>query len=169
MRRSNRVYWIDHAHWGCGRHLPAGVLPATIERCWLCPNKRPPMSCRPEPPKDGSSISKVKTEKTKARRPARPKMIVARKAADLTAHEPPATQAKTPSKPAASSRKNVAKSNTRTAAPKKASARKAAPPAAGSGGICAWHECCKPARPRSKYCSRNCSNKNARARHKARK
>ena len=32
----------------------------------------------------------------------------------------------------------------------------------------AWHECNEPARPRSKYCSRNCSNKNARARHKTR-
>ena len=35
--------------------------------------------------------------------------------------------------------------------------------------ICAWASCNKPARPRSKYCSRNCSNKNARARHAKRK
>ena len=169
MRRSNRVYWIDHAHWGCGRHLPAGVLPASIERCWLCPNKRPPMADQPEPSKDGSNISQVKTEKTKARRPARPKMIVARKAADLTATETQSAPTKTPSKPALSSRKSVAKSNTRTSAPKKSVTRKTAPPADGSGGMCAWHECSKTARPRSKYCSRNCSNKNARARHKARK
>lgn len=33
---------------------------------------------------------------------------------------------------------------------------------------CAWKECDKPARPRSKYCSRNCSNKNARARYSKR-
>jgi len=40
-------------------------------------------------------------------------------------------------------------------------------PAAASedGPMCTWHECDKPARPRSKYCSRNCSNKNARWRH----
>jgi hypothetical protein len=31
---------------------------------------------------------------------------------------------------------------------------------------CSWHECVKTAAPNSKYCSRNCSNKNARARHK---
>ncbi|MED5373191.1 MAG: hypothetical protein VX899_19390 [Myxococcota bacterium] len=30
---------------------------------------------------------------------------------------------------------------------------------------CAWESCRKGRRPRSKYCSRNCSNKNARARH----
>jgi hypothetical protein len=34
---------------------------------------------------------------------------------------------------------------------------------------CAWKGCEKQARPNSKYCSRNCSNKNARARHAARK
>jgi hypothetical protein len=34
---------------------------------------------------------------------------------------------------------------------------------------CAWHDCVKTAAPSSKYCSRNCSNKNARARHKAAK
>jgi len=32
---------------------------------------------------------------------------------------------------------------------------------------CAWHDCVKTAAANSKYCSRNCSNKNARARHKA--
>lgn len=35
--------------------------------------------------------------------------------------------------------------------------------------MCAWDGCGKVARPRSKYCSRNCSNKNARARHAKRK
>jgi hypothetical protein len=35
--------------------------------------------------------------------------------------------------------------------------------------LCAWPTCGKVARPNSKYCSRNCSNKNARARHAARK
>ena len=34
--------------------------------------------------------------------------------------------------------------------------------------VCAWDPCSEPSRPNSKYCSRNCSNKNARARHKAR-
>lgn len=44
----------------------------------------------------------------------------------------------------------------------------AANPAEG-GEMCAWPGCGKIARPRSKYCSRNCSNKNARARHAKRK
>ena len=43
-------------------------------------------------------------------------------------------------------------------------------------GLCAWEKCAKgleggraDARNKSKYCSRDCSNKNARFRHKARK
>lgn len=55
-----------------------------------------------------------------------------------------------------------------------ASATPAAPaeptPAVAEGvQMCQWAGCGKAARPRSKYCSRNCSNKNARARHAARK
>ena len=38
-----------------------------------------------------------------------------------------------------------------------------------STGVCEWEGCSKPARDNSKYCSRNCSNKNARHRHKLRK
>ena len=35
--------------------------------------------------------------------------------------------------------------------------------------MCAWEECEKASRSNSKYCSRECSNKNARARHRLRK
>ena len=35
--------------------------------------------------------------------------------------------------------------------------------------LCAWDDCEEPRRPTSKYCSRACSNKNARARHQRRK
>ncbi len=47
------------------------------------------------------------------------------------------------------------------------------PPAQAKAGtaseqVCAWPGCEKTRRPNSKYCSRACSNKNARARHKAR-
>ena len=35
--------------------------------------------------------------------------------------------------------------------------------------VCAWKDCSNPAREKSIYCSRNCSNKNARYRHKMRK
>ena len=167
MRRQNRTTWLDHDHWSCGRHLPAQVLPATIERCWLCPNKRPSMECRPAASDSGATKKVRDPGKRKARRPAKPKMIVARRqgssATDALAGavaSPPPSKAGTPKKAVkTAARKPVAKK----AAPKIA-------PSANAGcEICAWADCQQPARPRSKYCSRNCSNKNARARHKARK
>jgi hypothetical protein len=50
--------------------------------------------------------------------------------------------------------------------PKKA-AKPAPEPVAGAE-VCSWPGCGKPARKNSKYCSRACSNKNARHRHKLR-
>lgn len=47
-------------------------------------------------------------------------------------------------------------------------AQTAAKAPASTDEECAWPGCEKPQRPNSKYCSRACSNKNARARHKAR-
>jgi RES domain-containing protein len=34
---------------------------------------------------------------------------------------------------------------------------------------CAWEQCSEPSRTNSKYCSRDCSNKNARKRYAVRK
>ncbi len=44
-------------------------------------------------------------------------------------------------------------------------------PDTGGGDLdsCEWHICNNPPRPNSKYCSRDCSNKNARLRYKKRK
>ena len=167
MRRSNRVYWLDHEHWACGRHLPACVLPASIERCWLCSNKRAPLIDRPEASAEGTSTVQNRGVKKIGRRPPRPKMVVARKAAPISAEATPSV--KPTSKPSSTTPKSPTKTTTRGAATKKAAPRKTSLLTDCAGGVCAWHECNKQARPRSKYCSRNCSNKNARARHKARK
>ena len=42
-------------------------------------------------------------------------------------------------------------------------------PAKPAVETCEWHSCAKPVRVGSKYCSRECSNRNARARYRARK
>ena len=169
MRRSNKTSWLDHDHWSCGRHLPAGVLPATVERCWLCPNKRPPMKDRPAPPTEGGATIVRETGKKKAQRPLKPKMIVARKQAgestdalaSMTSTPPPPHREVAPTP--------AQKTSGRAAQPSKAAVKSAPIATPASGEVCAWAECQQIARPRSKYCSRNCSNKNARARHKARK
>ena len=167
MRRHNKTTWLDSDHWACHRHLPAQVLPSSIERCWLCTNKRPPMKQRPQEA-NTEVLKKFDAGKRKALRPAKPKMIVARRQAaastdalaNVVASPPPAKAGVPPKK----STRGAAKST-----PAKRTTPKAAAPASEGCEICAWVDCQNLARPRSKYCSRNCSNKNARARHKARK
>jgi len=183
MHRSNKVYWQDHDHWICCRHLPAGVLPATIDRCWLCPNKRPKMADRPAPPKGVKPGTLPGPKKKQAPRSLKPRMIVTKKLAPIdglasVTAAPPPTRAPLPKKRASvvGSSKTMGKAATKSKPATKAAAKKAAamPTAqvaspAPQAGQCHWHECSETARPRSKYCSRNCSNKNARSRHKARK
>ena len=77
--------------------------------------------------------------------------------------EPPAAPNTTEAKPAKAPKKAA---KTKSAA-KKAKPAKTRPEA--DVKICAWEECDNPSRSNSKYCSRECSNKNARARHRERK
>ena len=150
--RPNHTYWKDHEYWFCGRHLPASPLPWSVEKCWLCSNKRPSMDNRPAPEEGGPKVIQQPR-----RRNFRPRARVVPKpvAADLVGS--------TSTEPAPARPKKTA---VRASAPAE---RKSATPASSiSINVCAWHDCNEPARPRSKYCSRNCSNKNARARHKNR-
>ena len=165
LSRRTKVSWKDYEHWSCGRHLPALVLPANVERCWLCTNKRPPMSARPPMPEG------FEEKKPKAKAKHTPKRIAKR-------HQPSELDAMLTGSVAATLDAEVEPKPSRTPTPAVTPKVKAAPKAptkaelAKAAGvtvtICAWHDCDEPARPRSKYCSRNCSNKNARARHKAR-
>ena len=149
--RPNHTYWKDNEHWYCGRHLPASPLPWSIEKCWLCSNKRPPLIDRPAPEEGVSPVVPQPKRKVRPRARVVPRPTAADLVGSVTTTEPPPPPKKA--------------TTVTTSTP-----RKVAPLAAGSGpvSICAWSECNEPARPRSKYCSRNCSNKNARARHKTR-
>ena len=152
--RPNHTYWRDHDNWVCGRHLPASPLPASVEKCWLCPNKRPSMKDRPDP--DVKAPPLLTQPKQRVMKP-RARVVLKPTVADLVGNAAP-------------------ESGPPPAAPRSApkAAKTAVKPtvnlvaADGNPPICAWADCCEPARPRSKYCSRNCSNKNARARHKTR-
>jgi len=85
----------------------------------------------------------------------------------------PAAKASPKPAPKPAAAKAPAKKPAAAKAPAPAPAAQAEPPQADvvvieSGG-CAWKECSNQARPKSKYCSRACSNKNARWRHSQRK
>ena len=169
LSRRTKVYWKEYEHWSCGRHLPALVLPANIEQCWLCSNKRPPMNERPPMP-EGFQENKPKTKAKNApkrmvprRRPSElDAMLTGSVATDLDATIEPKPARRTTTRVAPASAPATGETTPKPAA------KVALKPTAGTYPICAWEGCDEPARPRSKYCSRNCSNKNARARHKAR-
>ena len=123
-------------------------------------------------PKTGSGKPQTAKPKRASRprttpRPQSPKVEVAPTPAAVAA-EPEVAAAPEAVKVAAKKKAVAAKPTrppTTVAKPKRA----AAPVKTGSGEICSWDPCENEARPNSKYCSRACSNKNARARHKQRK
>jgi hypothetical protein len=170
LSRRTKVYWKEYEHWACGRHLPALVLPANIEQCWLCSNKRPPMEDRPPMPEG------FEAKKTKPKTKNAPKRMVIRRQpseldAMLTGSVSADLDAEMEAKPATRPVRKAVKNPAAVAKTAKAETPKAtaiAPKGLVDGHVCAWDGCNEIARPRSKYCSRNCSNKNARARHKAR-
>jgi len=172
LSRRTKVYWKDYGHWSCGRHLPALVLPATIDRCWLCPNKRPAMDARPPMPEGFEEAEAKPRAKSKKRgAPRRPggRRKTSELDAMLTGGLTPSEDSVIESRPAAPRRAaSTTSAPAKKAATKKTAATSAKPGADVEGNVCAWRECEQITRPRSKYCSRNCSNKNARSRHKAR-
>ena len=66
-------------------------------------------------------------------------------------------------------RAKEARAKVKAKAKAKATQRRKVLPFPGTApAVCAWDVCGEPSRSTSIYCSRNCSNKNARARHRAR-
>lgn len=138
-----KPYWKNAQFWICPRHLPSARFPASVPACWFagCTSVRPPLSDEiAAPPRPKRAIASAKT-KVKSRAPQKPKMNIK------------------PASPSVSATK----------------ATKASAPSDQPIRYCAWVKCSKGpdggrniARKRSKYCSRDCSNRNARANYNAR-
>ena len=155
--RSNSV-WRNHNLWVCLNHLPCVRYPAGTQACWYhgCKSVRPPEKDRPAPDVVDpiAAIAPVapklapKPVKVKKPKPTRP----------LRARDDDSGELDVPSgeAPSASRASKVDLDDE--------------PIILDANGVqlCAWKDCGKPARPNSKYCSRNCSNKNARWRHRPR-
>lgn len=145
--RSNSV-WRNHNTWVCLNHLPCVRYPAGTQACWYygCKSVRPaekdrPVAEVPDAVDQGLSNLAVAARAAKARPGA--KMRPARAVRPVKVEQPPEPQVELHTEPEGEA---PAKDPT----------------------ICAWKDCVKTARPNSKYCSRNCSNKNARWRHRQR-
>jgi len=117
-----------------------------------------PATAPPAAPQAPAPAAKAPPAPKKAAAPAKKAAAPAKKAAA------PAKKAAAPAKKAAAPAKKAAAPAKKAAAP----AKKAAAPTA-EGEPCAWKDCENITRPKSKYCSRTCSNRNARYRHAKRR
>jgi hypothetical protein len=185
--------WISEDTWVCRRHMSHVRLPATSERCWYsgC-STRPPLErridVRPEALAPAISIVRPKPDEASARkaegRSKSPRPVPIRVPGVLVG-EPPgpsgATGADAPIIASAGAFGDPGSGS--LAAPPSGGGREPGAPASIASPrpllsakafsppdrpVCAWKGCEKPARPNSKYCSRRCSNRNARSRHRAR-
>ena len=127
--------------------------------CSKCHTTRPPLLA-------GRTYTCVMCGKTRSPEEYRTELAKLRRAAEKAARAGGADPATAP--PAAP--QAPAPAAKAPPAPKKAAApaKKAAAPTA-EGEPCAWKDCENITRPKSKYCSRTCSNRNARYRHAKRR
>jgi len=154
MKSNSR--WKNHDVWLCLNHLPAVRYRAGQIKCWYsgCQTSRPDMEGRPEP-----APAKPAPPPRARVRPRRPRV--------RPAVQPPSVREVAPTTLGDSgsgaligdpSDENDENEVIFTAEVDFSPADK-----------CAWPPCAKRKRPRSKYCSRNCSNKFARHRHRQRR
>ena len=135
MRSRIAARWINDDQWVCMRHMRSVILPATTERCWF-------RGCSERPARPDA----LDEEDPLMQRAARAR---AAEAARLAEPPPPRPSPQVVS----------------DSAPKRAVRVVIPTHIQPVEEVCSWDGCDQLARPRSKYCSRNCSNKNARARH----
>ena len=140
-----KPYWKNAQFWICPRHLPSARFPASVAACWFagCNSVRPPLQ------EDIGTPAKQKKKPAPNSTSAKSKPISKSKSKSENKKEPAQAVASESTKTPAN-----------TAQPQK---------------ICAWVKCNKGpnggrnvASKRSKYCSRDCSNRNARANYNSR-
>ena len=152
MKSNSR--WKNHDVWLCLNHLPAVRYRAGQLQCWYagCNTTRPDIATQPEPA-EVATPAPAPRPRPRPRKPARPADIPESVAAP-TAPAAPAVEA--PTKAAPSFEDDDDEDVTEAVVDFDPQLK------------CTWPPCAKRQRPRSKYCSRNCSNKFARWRHRQR-
>ena len=135
---SHFTKWIDNNSWVCSKHLPSVVMPASSGLCAFS-------TCE-------------------STRPTRESFTTIGPSASTTA-----TKSRTLTKSIRKKKAHVPKTSTKNAVQDNVTT------ATLEVELCAWFKCTKgesggaaPARARSKYCDRACSNANARWNHKQR-
>ncbi len=158
MKSNSR--WKNHDVWLCLNHLPAVRYRAGQIQCWYagCHTTRPDMATQPEQTEEPKPAPAPRP-RPRPRRPARPVAAAAQPVAVAAAPLAPSASVEAPrSEPASSGEVIPGDEEDVTEAVVDFDPELK----------CAWPPCVKRQRPRSKYCSRNCSNKFARWRHRQR-
>ena len=166
----SKPYWKNTKFWVCPRHLPSVNIPGHIDKCWYagCLSVRPEKEVDPFADFDAATLKKISKNPSK------------RKVHSTTAKSK--TKNKTASSVTSQRKKAVSTpAKTQTSSPKKTQSKKSNTTKIVTRSVeentvlCAWFKCDKDngspakARNQSKYCSRDCSNRNARYRMKQRK
>lgn len=180
--------WLNDEMWGCDAHVPMAKMPMGVDKCWYCPQSwkghrpdgdppapEPPPEPEPERNAWGDVVIEMEGE-------------AAARFTELVEDPPPPTPAlrellKPPPEhhrdgltadveqaideklfvevPRDQLKPHVISTVKVNKDPKKALEEYV-------WGRCSWKDCEEPARRTSIYCSRSCSNKNARWRHRQR-
>ena len=168
----SKPYWKDSKFWICPKHLPSVSIPGHIKKCWYagCTSVRPEKELDPfanfniasvtgDPSftkgSQKSSQKKSTTSKTKKTTGKNTKKVASK-----------SEEVKSSQKTSKADKKNKSVSKTKESTSFTVERNPT---------LCAWFKCDKDngkpakARNQSKYCSRDCSNRNARYRMKQRK
>jgi hypothetical protein len=143
---SANTVWESKSHWLCLNHTPAVRLPSAATSCWMagCECKRPiepdvfPVRKRAQPPAPKRIFPKAR----------------------------PATTAKKEAAPTRERKGLIALDDLPPFIVEQLAKEASGTAPNSMGERCALEGCDETARPGSKYCSRTCSNRNARRRYK---
>jgi hypothetical protein len=172
----SKPYWKDSKFWICPKHLPSVSIPGHIKKCWYagCGSIRPEKELDPfahfnigsvgniplSPPKRSSKSTSPKKKVSSTKKTRTKNKALKSDSSEKT--QPKKTKVKDTPK-MQSDRKQDSKTKSSSSIPIEQ-----------DSNLCAWFKCDKDngerskARNQSKYCSRDCSNRNARFRMKQR-
>ena len=164
----SKPYWKDSKFWICPKHLPSVSIPGHIKKCWYagCTSVRPEKELDPFANFNIASVTGNTSFAKNSQNSSRRKSTTNAKKTVAKSTKKVAVTSKAVENPPKEQTKKAKKSTTKES--KVLTAER-------NPTLCAWFKCDKDngkpakARNQSKYCSRDCSNRNARYRMKQRK
>ena len=167
----SKPYWKDSKFWICPKHLPSVSIPGHIKKCWYagCTSVRPEKELDPFANFNIASVTGNTSFTKNSQNSSRQKSTTNAKKTVAQNTRIVAVTSKAVETPQNLPKEETKKTKKSTTKESKVLTVERNP------ALCAWFKCDKDngkpakARNQSKYCSRDCSNRNARYRMKQRK